>query len=331
MNTITSFLKKNPCYIANQEFNPKGIMVSMVGCPQPSAKVFINNWNRESCDKVCPHILIDANDGKIYQTLPYCVRGRGVKPDFDEKGNVIPETDSVNDYIQVFLCEPCQIKYRKGSEFEIVGDKEKALEAVDRTYSSLIEVCTSLCNTFGFGPIPKVYAFSNPSNKDPNTFWKQLHREGQVPYNMEALSNSVNEALTKLQTAEVTIGIDLANGPDYTVVNGEVIPNPNFKAGEIKSFVVNTPEEEAAKDEVFEYPDELPAEPDELITIQIDVPNLRIRKGPGTGAGCEPIGKYTGAGQFQVTEIQNGTGSQRGWAKLASGEGWVSMDFARIV
>lgn len=329
MNIITSFLKKNPCYIANDEFTPKGIMVSMVGCPQPSAKVFINNWNRESCDKVCPHILIDANDGKIYQTLPYCVRGRYSKTEEDV---------DYNDYIQVFLCEPSQIKYRKGDIFEIVGDKERALQAVERTYNSVVETCVHLCHMFGFDTMQIIHPEAGKNSpREPNAFWRQLSKDDITPHMMSMLRCDVDSCFTKLPVdtghnategepsdpAPVTIGIDLASGPDYSAVNGEVIPNPNVAVGPIDSAIVHTEEEEQAKDEAFNYPSNL--------RVQIDIPNLRIRKGPGTGAGCEPIGKYAPTGLCEITEIQNGSGSEKGWAKLASGEGWISMDYAKVI
>lgn len=63
--------------------------------------------------------------------------------------------------------------------------------------------------------------------------------------------------------------------------------------------------------------------------IQIDVANLRIRTGPGTN--YESTGKYTGQGLFYISEIQNGTGSMNGWAKLENGLGWVSLDYVEIV
>lgn len=329
MNIITSLLKKNPCYIANDEFTPKGIMVSMVGCPQPSAKVFINNWNRESCDKVCPHILIDANDGKVYQTLPYCVRGRYSKAE---------EGSSYNDYLQVFLCEPSQIKYRKGDAFEIVGDKEKAQQAVERTYNSAVEACVYLCHKFGFD-LTKIISSEEGKNssKEPNVFWKQMYDEEIAQHTMDLFRLDVNRFHDDFpvvtghsatvgepsEPAPVTIVVDLASGPDYTAVNGEVIPNPNVAVGSINSAIIHTEEEEKAKEETFNYPNNF--------RIQIDIPNLRIRKGPGTGVGCEPIGKYATVGQCEVTEIQNGSGSQKGWGKLASGEGWVSMDFVKVL
>lgn len=324
MNIITSFLKKNPYYLANKEFDPKGIMVSMVGCPQPSAKVFINNWNRESCDKVCPHILIDANDGKIYQTLPYCVQGC-----FGD-----PEPNS--QYISVMLCEPAQIKYHGGEKFEIVGDKEKAIEAMNRVHASAIEACATLCQMFGFNS-DQIHSPAEGVNdpKEPNAFWRQLCRDDAILYSMNSFKSMVDKCL---DSTSVTIGADRASGNNMSVVNGEIIENtflPDEKAasisvGPIASMSVRTEEEEQAKEESYQVDLTYKEEP-KVITVQIDVPNLRIRKGPGVGDGCEPIGKYTGVGQFQITKIQNGSGSEKGWGKLASGDGWISMDYVKVL
>lgn len=63
--------------------------------------------------------------------------------------------------------------------------------------------------------------------------------------------------------------------------------------------------------------------------FKISISNLRIRKGPGTD--YPTTGAYTGAGFFTVTEIQNGTGSKKGWGKLKSGAGWFSLDYATEV
>ena len=50
-------------------------MLHSVGCNQPKASVFINSWNSASYDRACVHGFIDANDGTIYQTLPWNHRG----------------------------------------------------------------------------------------------------------------------------------------------------------------------------------------------------------------------------------------------------------------
>lgn len=45
MQIVNSFLTKNPCYNQKKTIKVQGIMLHSVGCPQPSAQVFIKNWN----------------------------------------------------------------------------------------------------------------------------------------------------------------------------------------------------------------------------------------------------------------------------------------------
>lgn len=59
--------------------------------------------------------------------------------------------------------------------------------------------------------------------------------------------------------------------------------------------------------------------------VKVSIPDLRIRKGPGTNYA--KTGKFTGAGVFTITEVRDGSGSAKGWGKLKSGAGWVSLDY----
>ena len=79
MNIIKKFITNNDCYKSNvanvdgrytdfQNNGPKGIMLHSVGCPQPSASVFVNNYNKSGIE-VDVHTFVQA-DGTCYQTLP---------------------------------------------------------------------------------------------------------------------------------------------------------------------------------------------------------------------------------------------------------------------
>ena len=63
--------------------------------------------------------------------------------------------------------------------------------------------------------------------------------------------------------------------------------------------------------------------------VQVSIPDLNIRKGPGTN--YDRTGKFTGKGVFTITEKKTGTGSKTGWGKLKSGAGWISLDFAKKI
>ena len=63
--------------------------------------------------------------------------------------------------------------------------------------------------------------------------------------------------------------------------------------------------------------------------VKVSTPNLRIRKGPGTNYA--KTGKFTGKGVFTITEVKSGSGSAKGWGKLKSGAGWISLDYTARV
>ena len=60
--------------------------------------------------------------------------------------------------------------------------------------------------------------------------------------------------------------------------------------------------------------------------VQISISDLNIRKGPGTNYAT--TGKFTGKGVFTIVETKQGAGSAKGWGKLKSGAGWISLDYA---
>ena len=62
-------------------------------------------------------------------------------------------------------------------------------------------------------------------------------------------------------------------------------------------------------------------------TVKVSVPDLNIRKGAGTDTA--KTGKFTGVGVFTIVEVKNGKGAAKGWGKLKSGAGWISLDFGK--
>ena len=68
---------------------------------------------------------------------------------------------------------------------------------------------------------------------------------------------------------------------------------------------------------------------DATFKVQVSVPDLNIRSGPGTNYAA--TGHFTGAGVFTITAVQSGQGSNTGWGKLKSGAGWIALDYAKRV
>ncbi len=62
--------------------------------------------------------------------------------------------------------------------------------------------------------------------------------------------------------------------------------------------------------------------------VRVSIPDLNIRKGPGTDRGR--TGRYTGVGIFTIIEEADGKGASR-WGRLKSGAGWIALDFCERV
>lgn len=62
---------------------------------------------------------------------------------------------------------------------------------------------------------------------------------------------------------------------------------------------------------------------------RVTITDLNIRKGPGTN--YDKTGRYTGVGTFTIVEESSGQGSVKGWGRLKSGTGWISLDYCTKV
>ena len=62
--------------------------------------------------------------------------------------------------------------------------------------------------------------------------------------------------------------------------------------------------------------------------VRVSIPDLNIRKGPGTN--YDKVGYYTGVGVFTIVAEADGKGASR-WGKLKSGAGWISLDYGKRI
>ena len=67
----------------------------------------------------------------------------------------------------------------------------------------------------------------------------------------------------------------------------------------------------------------------ESFLFRVSISDLNIRRGPGTN--YLPTGRFTGKGTFTIVEVQDGKGSTKGWGRLKSGAGWISLDHGEVV
>lgn len=217
MQIIEMLLTKNRCYKSNRKITVKGLMLHSVGTPQPSAKVFINRWNNPNVSK-CVHAFIDANNGNVYQTLPWTRRAWHC----GASGN--------NTHIGVEMCEPSQIKYTSGSKFTC-SNLEEARKSAKRTYDSAVKLFAKLCRKFGLNPLTDIVSHNEGHQKgiasnhgDPEHLWKGLG----LNYTMNGFRKDVKEKMgqasketSKEKTFKVKIKVDNLNirtgpGTDYS-------------------------------------------------------------------------------------------------------------------
>lgn len=247
MRIIESYMTKNPCFIEHENFTPDGLVIQTLWRPQPSAKVMLHNWNRETQTDVCPHAFIDSHSGDVYQALPFDVKGKHSGTSFNSHT------------IGVMLCEPANVKHQKG-EAVLQEPVEEALAGLYRTYQSAVDLFADLCIRYNIDPLKRIYTYGK---RNPEKVWKWMN----VPPTIATFRADV---LLKMKEMEIAA------------------PTPTIK-------------------------------------VRVDVDNLRIRTGPGRD--YDSIGKFTGKGEFLITDVQNGSGSTIGWGKLSSGEGWISLDY----
>lgn len=202
MNVVKSYVTKNPCYTAGKKITVKGLMLHSVGCPQPKASVFINQFNQASYNRACVHAFIDANDGTVYQTLPWNHRG------WHAGGS------ANNTHIGVEMCEPSCIKYTGGSSFT-VSDKSKAQAMVKRTYDSAVELFAMLCKEYNLNPLTDIVSHAEGYRKgiatnhgDPEHLWKGV----ALPYTMNGFRQDVkNKMAEKFEPFLVKVTADVLN------------------------------------------------------------------------------------------------------------------------
>ena len=139
MNLIQNICNQSDCYKAGKTIEVKGLMIHSVGCPQPKAQAFINNWNKPGVS-ACVHAIVEP-DGDVYQLLPWNQRG------WHGGG------ESNNTHIGVEMTEPDTIRYIGGSSWVETADGVNTKAHVLATYKHAVELFAFLCNMFSLDPL----------------------------------------------------------------------------------------------------------------------------------------------------------------------------------
>lgn len=317
MVIVESYLKKNECYKNKRPINIEGLVLRSVGYPQPSAKVLVNNWNRPD-KNYCPHAIIDAYDGKVYQLLPWNQRGRHCNGNGDDC------------YVGIALCEPAQLKHNSNGSLKI-NNMDQVIAAVKRTYKSAVELFAQLCIKYHVDPFAKIYSANELRITGRSSELDSLESIWEVcglDYTMQTFRTDVFNEMSRVLGRDALSAASDSDRVEDVHVDSEELKDKSalveVEVPKIKTMPIML-EESKNETAVVETEEQNEYKP-QIIQVRVDVDNLRIRIGPGTNN--RTTGKYTGKGIFTILEIQNGTGSSNGWGRLENGEGWISLDYA---
>ena len=330
MKLVNSIMTKNPCYTAGKKIEVAGLMLHSVGCPQPRASVFIENWNRADYDRACVHAFIDGNDGTVYQTLPWNHRGW-------HGGGTCNNT-----HIGVEMCEPACIKYTSGSTFTC-SDMEEAKAVAKRTYEAAVELFAMLCKEYDLNPTTGGVIISHAeghkrgiasNHGDPEHLWRQLG----MGYTMDGFRKDVKAAMsgekednTQDDTEVVKWYRVRKSWEDAKSQKGAYKVLKNAKACADKNegyFVFDWNGNVVYPMVEVEPKQEISTESKVNYRVRVNIENLNIRKGPGTN--YDKTGKYTGVGVFTIVAESEGAGAAK-WGKLKSNAGWISLDYTKRI
>ena len=187
LHIIPAFLTQNPCFLAKRKIAVKGLMLHSVGCPQPHPGPFLQDWNRRDFDRACVHAFIDAENGDVFQTLPWDARGWHAGGPMN------------NTHIGVEMCEPKEVRYLDDFHFEC-ANREKALSQIKRTYETAVGLFAYLAESFNLDPLEDGVIVSHheghlrglaSDHEDPEHLWSGL----DAPYSMDGFRKAVQDRL----------------------------------------------------------------------------------------------------------------------------------------
>jgi len=226
MKIIQSILVNNDCYKVGKKIPVAGLMLHSVGCSQPSAMVFINQWNKSGVQKAV-HGFIEPN-GDVYQTLP-----------FDHRGWHGGGTSN-NTHLGFEMTDPSTIKYTgNGAEWTDL-DPVKTKAHVLATYKFAVELFAKLCTDLKLDPLGKNVIISHAEghklgiasgHADPEHLWKKFG------LTMNQFRLDVKNAMLPINKPVVTIGVSIVGKSQCTAEQLETYLLTNNTTPKIKMAV----------------------------------------------------------------------------------------------
>ena len=235
-------------------------------------------------------------------------------------------------------CSSSNANDQRAVTIECASDLNHPYAMTNAVYNSLVKLCTDICKRNGkkkllwLGDKNKTLNYSPKSDEMVLTVHRWFANKscpGDWMYaRMGDLATKVTTALggaattpKQLYRVRKTWSDSKSQKGAYTILaNAKACAdkNPGYSVFDADGNAVYTSGEGA-----------LGITGDTSFKVQISVPDLNIRSGPGTNYAA--TGRFTGAGVFTITAVQSGQGSSNGWGKLKSGAGWIALDYAKRI
>lgn len=240
---------------------------------------------------------------------------------------------------------------------ETASDTTHPYAVTDQAYEALIKLCADICKRNGI----KKLVWSTDKNARVNhlngvnmTCHRDYaakacpgdylyNREGDIASKVNALLGVSTEQNTQDSTSDYKVG-DVVNFTGNThYASSTATSGSTCKAGAAKITAIakgakhpyHLIRESGGTSTVYGWVNAADISGQSGTTsvsvpfkVKVSVTDLNIRKGAGTNYG---IVKTCPAGVYTITEVKTGQGSDKGWGKLKSGVGWISLDYAKEV
>ena len=217
MKLIQKYLTRSGCYKAGRKITVKGLMIHSVGCPQPKASAFINNWNRGEAD-ACVHAIVEPG-GDVYQILPW-----------DHKGWHCGGAGN-NTHIGVEMTEPATIRYTGGGKWVETGDGSNTKSHVLASYKYAVELFACLCKQYHLNPLEDGVVISHAEGHARGI----ASNHGDVEHIWSKFGLTMAQFRKDIKAAMEGRGSDNMSGTDsYMKVMGKAIATAEQMKGYIK-------------------------------------------------------------------------------------------------
>ena len=337
-NIVESIVRNNPCYKANKTIKVKGLMLHSIGCAQPNAPVLVKNYNNLTT-MVCVHAFIDANNGTVYQTLPWNHRACHCGSGKNGSAN--------NTHIGVEMCEPANIKYTTGANFTFEEEnREAVLKSIKTAYDSAVSLFAKLCIEYNLDPTKDGVIISHneghvrgiaSGHVDPEHLWTQT----KSGYTMDGFRSDVLKAINVEVNSEVDVPVvqDENGAKPVADVSSKKIYRVRKSSNDFKSQLGAYTKLSNAKAIVDINPgyhvydeDGKDVYPNMTVPFTFQVKSsetpIKIYKIPSKKSAIWDQKLVSGV--YTIVKIQNGSDSGKGYGLLkaysSKQNGWVNLD-----